>query len=211
MSLIIIGGHSRNVGKTSLVAGLISALREFDWTAIKITQYGHGICSAHGEPCDCAPSALDHEWAINEEHDRSGHSDTSRFLLAGAQHALWVRTREGMLAEAMPELRHCLAAAKNVILESNSAMQFLCPDVYLSVLDPGTADFKRSARLFLDRADAIVLHSTEANAQWEGVSLKPLRDKPRFSITAPQYCTPEIANFVRTRLQPGAPSYRDFR
>ena len=48
MALIVIGGHSRSVGKTSVVAGITSALREFEWTAVKITQYGHGICSANG-------------------------------------------------------------------------------------------------------------------------------------------------------------------
>ena len=43
MSLIVIGGHSRNVGKTSVVAGLIAATPQLNWTAFKITQYGHGI------------------------------------------------------------------------------------------------------------------------------------------------------------------------
>src|SRR6267142_7011162 len=78
MALIIIGGHSRSVGKTSVVAGLIAALPEFNWTALKITQYGHGVCSMDGEPCHCATN--DHSWAISEELDRSGESDTSRFL-----------------------------------------------------------------------------------------------------------------------------------
>src|SRR5205807_8048357 len=103
MAVVVIGGHSRSVGKTSLVAGLIAALPEFQWTAAKVTQFGHGFCSANGEPCDCATDA--HEWAITEERDRSGISDSSRFLVAGATRALWVRTRQGMLAEAMPELR----------------------------------------------------------------------------------------------------------
>ena len=82
MATIVIGGHSRSVGKTSVVAGLIAALAEYEWTAVKITQYGHGICSANGEACDCATG--DHSWAISEEKDRGGGSDTSRFLLAGA-------------------------------------------------------------------------------------------------------------------------------
>ena len=64
MAIIVIGGHSRSVGKTSVVAGLISALPEFNWTAVKITQYGHGICSANGKACDCATA--DHSWAISE-------------------------------------------------------------------------------------------------------------------------------------------------
>ena len=49
MALIVIGGHSRGVGKTSVVAGLIAALPEYNWMAMKITQYRHGICSKDGE------------------------------------------------------------------------------------------------------------------------------------------------------------------
>src|SRR5215467_15379798 len=161
MPLVVVGGNSRSVGKTSVVAGLIAALPEFEWTAIKITQYGHGICSANGEACDCATS--DHSWAISEEHDRSGESDTSRFLVAGAARVFWVRTEQGHLAEAMPSLRQRLEGARNVIIESNSVLKFLRPDLYLTVLDPATADFKASAREFLDRADAVILHEGNGN------------------------------------------------
>jgi hypothetical protein len=198
MALIVIGGHSRSVGKTSVVAGIISALREFDWTAVKITQYGHGICSANGEACDCATG--DHSWAISEERDRSGESDTSRFLLAGAARALWVRTEQGRLAEAMPTLRQRLQSATNAIIESNSVMKFLRPDLYLTVLDPSTADFKNSAREFLDRADAVILHETSASS-WNAVSLKPIGDQPVFHIVPPHYVTPRIVEFVRSKLK----------
>jgi hypothetical protein len=198
LALIVIGGHSRNVGKTSVVAGLISALRDFDWTAVKITQYGHGVCSANGEACDCATG--DHSWAISEERDRSAQSDTSRFLVAGAVRALWVRTEQGRLAEAMPDLRQRLAEAGNVIMESNSVLKFLQPDLYLTVLDPSTADFKNSAREFLDRADGVILHETASNPAWQSVSLKPAEGQPIFRISPPPYVTPEIVRFVRTRL-----------
>src|SRR5574340_807851 len=125
MPTLVIGGHSRSVGKTSVVAGLISALPEFHWTALKTTQYGHGICSANGEACDCATA--DHSWAVSEERDRSGGSDTSRFLAAGAAHAWWVRVQQGHLAEAMPRIRQILAGAENIIIESNSILRFLRP------------------------------------------------------------------------------------
>ena len=202
MSLVVIGGHSRNVGKTSVVAGLISALREFEWTALKITQYGHGICSANGEACDCATG--DHSWAISEEHDKSGESDTSRFLVAGAPRVFWVRTEQGRLAEAMPALRQRLDGVRNVIIESNSILKFLRPDLYLPVLNPATADFKTSAREFLDRANAVILHSADANPAWQSVSLKPVADVPTFRITPPQYVTPEIVEFFRAKLAPPA-------
>jgi len=198
VAIVVIGGHSRSVGKTSVVAGLIAALREFDWTAVKITQYGHGVCSANGEACDCATA--DHSWAISEDRDRSGESDTSRFLVAGAVQALWARTEQGRLAEAMPTLRRRLEGARNVIIESNSVLKFLRPDLYLTVLDPSTADFKNSARAFLDRASAVILHETPDAAAWQAVSLKPVAERPVFRITPPNYITPEIAEFVRSNL-----------
>ena len=198
MAVIVIGGHSRSVGKTSVVAGIIAALPEMHWTAAKITQYGHGICSANGEPCDCATD--DHAWAVTEEHDRSGESDTSRFLVSGATRCLWVRTRQGMLAEAMPRLRRELAKAENAILESNSVIRFLRPDLYLTVLDAANPDFKDSAREYLDRADAVILHDGPSRPAWSKVSLKPVTGKPTFLIRPPRYVTPELIEFVRERL-----------
>jgi hypothetical protein len=198
VALVVIGGHSRNVGKTSVVAGLISALPELQWTAVKITQYGHGICSANGEACDCATD--DHSWAITEERNRSGESDTSRFLVAGAVRVFWARTEQGRLAEAMPALRQRLENAHNVIIESNSVLKFLRPDLYLSVLDPHTADFKNSAREFLDRADAVIFRVADGAAAWEAVSLKPVANRPIFRIAPPNYVTPEVVSYVRSKL-----------
>jgi hypothetical protein len=201
MSIIVIGGHSRSVGKTSVVAGLISALPEFAWTAFKITQYGHGICSAKGQACDCATD--DHSWAITEEKNRNGDSDTSRFLAAGAERVWWVRTEQGRLAEAMPKIREKLNNAQSVILESNSILKYLRPDLYVTVLDPSTADFKSSAREFLDRADAAILHeANDGDLAWKDVSLKPVSGKPIFRITPPLYVTPDIVSFFRQRLLP---------
>jgi hypothetical protein len=67
------------------------------------------------------------------------------------------------------------------------------------VLDPATADFKRSAQEFLDRADAIILHDT-GQATWRGVSLTSVADRPSFYIRPPAYVTPEIVQFVKSKL-----------
>jgi hypothetical protein len=205
MPTLVIGGHTRSVGKTSVVAGIIAALPEFHWTALKITQYGHGICSANGEACDCVTA--DHSLAVSEEKDRSGESDTSRFLVAGADRSWWVRTQQGQLAEAMPRIRKILATSQNAIIESNSILRFLKPDLYLTVLDPQVADFKASAQTFLDRADAVLLHSAHGHPDghsyqpvWERVSLKPVLDRPVFAIRPPDYVTAEIVDFVCGKL-----------
>ena len=199
MAVVVIGGHSRSVGKTSVVAGLIAALPEYNWTAMKITQYGHGVCSMNGETCHCATE--DHTWAISEEKDRSGKSDTSRFLASGAARVWWVRTEQGRLAEAVPTIRRRLAESKNAILESNSILKFVRPDIYVTVLDPTTSDFKRSAQEFLDRADAVILHEMKAAIlTWNGISLRPVAGRPVFHIQPPDYVTEEIVRFVQQRM-----------
>ena len=199
MAIVVIGGHSRSVGKTSVVAGLIAVLLEFNWTALKITQFGHGICSADGKPCDC-DTGDDHFRALSDEKDLSGDSDTSRFLVAGAKRSLWVRTRQGRLSEAMPDIERKIAGAENVIMESNSVIRFLRPDLYLTVLDADNADFKDSAREFLDRADAVLLHRNGSVPRWNSVSLKPVAERPFFCIEPPNYVTSEIVGFVRDRI-----------
>ena len=91
MKLVVVGGHSRNIGKTSVAAAIIAATPHLDWTAFKLTQYGHGLCSDDGSDCECAPGDLAHPVAITREDDRSGRTDTSRFLAAGAAESYWVQ------------------------------------------------------------------------------------------------------------------------
>jgi hypothetical protein len=117
-----------------------------------------------------------------------------------------VRCRQGKLDEVMPSFQERIAADENVIVESNSVVGFLQPDVYLTVLDFAVADFKESARRYLDRADAVVLHDPAANGQqepvWSRVSRAHLAGKPIFYITPPPYITPEIVDFVRQKIEP---------
>jgi len=202
--LIVIGGHTRNIGKTSVVAGLIAALPVHAWTALKITQFGHGVCSANGEPCDC--ETADHTIAVSEERDPASGTDTSRYLAAGAAHSFWVRTRQGQLAEAMPRVRQLIAKAQAaghaVVVESNSVLRFLQPDLSISVLDPSVADFKPSALRYLDRADALVVPAGAdlTLTAWQGISSHILTGKPCFEFTAPDYCPPTLVDFVATHF-----------
>src|SRR5258708_21151696 len=153
--LIVVGGHTRSIGKTQLVCDVISAFPRANWIAGKITQYGHGVCAQNGENCDCAPD--EHVCAINWETRTETGTDSARFLAAGARRSFWLRTKQGFLAEGLPLLRaalqETLADAKGelppLIVESNSLLQFLKPSLYFSVIDPAKEDFKDSARVAL--------------------------------------------------------------
>ncbi len=199
MKTVVVGGHTRNIGKTSVMVGLIGGLRGLNWTAVKITQYGHGVCSHDGEPCGCVPT--EHPFMLTEEQDAHGRGDTCRYLAAGARRSLWLRAREGQLGEAFPFLEEALGGDDYVIIESNSILEFLTPVVYLAVLDSSALDFKDSALRYLRYADALVpVGSGFSAAAWPGLDPRLLADKPVFPVTPGKYTSQPLCRFVENRL-----------
>jgi muconolactone delta-isomerase len=197
MAIVVIGGQSRNIGKTSVVCALISAMPERRWTAIKITQCKHDATTS--EPCDCQFAGQ--PTAVSEEVDAATATDSSRYLAAGAVRSLWVRVGKGQLAEAMPRIRAEIATAENVVIESTSVLGFLTPDVYASVLNPQVADFKSSALCYLNRADAIlVAGSAVEQPGWSENAFRLIEGLPKFRIAPPDYSSIEFASFVAERL-----------
>ncbi len=189
--VIVVGGHTRSIGKTQLVCDVISAFPHANWIAGKITQYGHGVCAENGSACDCAPD--EHICAIEWESLRQSETDSARFLAAGAKRSFWLRTKQGFLAEGLPLMREALehaveAAGQDsppLILESNSLLQFMKPSLYFAVIDPAHEDFKDSARVALDRADALVLRGSmndpSSAPSWSKLPANLLRTKPSVS------------------------------
>jgi hypothetical protein len=222
--LIVVGGHTRSIGKTQLVCDLIAAFPEANWIAGKITQYGHGVCAQNGENCDCAPD--EHVCAIGWETRTNTGTDSGRFLAAGAQRSFWLRTKQGYLAEGMPLLRNALrevsanavAEPRNLILESNTLLQFWKPALYLVVIHPGKSDFKDSARLQLDRASAFILREplrtplsvakvgpddASSLPAWTGVPWLLLRGKPQFLQREGEELPSGLTELVRILLTRG--------
>jgi len=208
MAVIVVGGQSRKVGKSAVVAGLIRAIPERHWTAIKISGHTH--------------NATEGKLLISRETSGSGHADTARFLQAGAELVYWARGGGDSLALAVPHIREIIAQSANTIIESNSIMRFLDPDLYLLVLDFGVEDFKSSAREFLPRASAFIVSGggrrlasqadiaalagmeaaspKDATAASAGAQAAALPQRPVFPICPPEYVSPELLAFVRERL-----------
>lgn len=201
MRSVVIGGNSRNIGKTSLAVSLISATRHLEWTAVKVTQFGHGICSRSGGPCGCAVSTPECPYEISVEDGLIPSTDTARMLLAGAAEVLWVRVALGQLHEAVPAIRQRLHGRGHVLLESNSILNHWQPDAFLSVLQCDVDDCKASAARVAPSADAFVLPPSERTApEWEEFDSELLNSKPVFRVAPPTYCTPEIVEFICGRM-----------
>jgi molybdopterin-guanine dinucleotide biosynthesis protein len=184
--VIVIGGQGRYVGKTSVVCALIAALPERRWTAIKISGHPHGAAVC----------------AVTEEHDASGVTDSARYLAAGAARSLLVCAPEGRLADAMPRVREEIALAEGVILESNSVVELLKPEVFAMVIDPERAEVKASAQRCLERADALLLvvSASAALAGSSVLSAGAVELVPRFRIAPPVFSSSDFVEFVRRRM-----------
>jgi len=65
----------------------------------------------------------EHPYAISEETEAS-HTDSGRFLAAGAKRSFWVRTAAGQLGYAFLGLTRIIEQSENAIVELNSILQF---------------------------------------------------------------------------------------
>src|SRR5271165_2070122 len=129
MAIVVVGGSGRNVGKTSLICGLIAATPEVPWTAVKITSHSHG----QPEP-------------VWEETTPGQGTDTSRFLAAGARRALLMTAEQSELS-----LAGCAAALGsegNLIFESNR-ITTAEPDLRIGVIGATPEGIKPSFAPFL--------------------------------------------------------------
>ena len=198
---MVVGGHTRNIGKTSVVAGIIRAFPEMRWTAFKITQFGHGMCSANGEPCDC--ETAEHTVAVSEERDGASGTDSARYLEAGAVRSFWVRTRVGQLAEAMPRIRKEIAMTENAVIrvEQHSAVfEAGCLSERAGARDGGLQGL--GAAVF--RQGGCGVDDARSDGwgvpEWKGVSRKLLEGTPVLTMEPPEYVTKEVVDFLAERL-----------
>jgi hypothetical protein len=144
MAIVVVGGAARGVGKTALVCGLIAALPEFAWTAVKITSHGH---EGHGHGR--------HE-PIWEEAEAGQGTDTARYLAAGARRAFLLTARDEELSQRLAEFWNTLDPGAHVLFESNRILAYVKPDLCIAIdAGPGAA-MKSSFRLVERQKNATV-------------------------------------------------------
>jgi len=175
-----VGGQARDAGKTSVMCGLIAALCEMQWTAVKVSAHGHSTGVE-----------------VREETNAGDGKDSERYLAAGAVRSYYISTAPGGLWRAMPQLLDILAAARNAMVESGSVLEYLRPELALAVLSPAAGEMKASLQRRCDRIDAVV---STAAAALNG-TLEELRAKPRFVVPPTSYGSEELNAFVRTELR----------
>jgi hypothetical protein len=179
VAVIVVGGSGRGVGKTALVCGLIAALTEFRWTAVKISTHDHG--------------KLKPVW---EETTAGTETDTARYLAAGAERALLATAEGDELGAIVRGLVNSKEPPPHLIFESNQVLNYVRPDVCLAVhggLDK--PERKPSFSFVVRNADAMVAHS-DADRMLGGDPAS----KPIFHLATLEKISAEMLVWVRLKL-----------
>jgi hypothetical protein len=183
--ILVVGGSTKDIGKTALVCAIISALRDYDWTALKIT--AHDYVANIGQD-STSP-------AIREETARGGQTDTSRYLAAGARRALLVTRQDDGIP--IDEMCRALGSDRNILFESNRIVDVIEPDVCLAIVVGPAANWKPSFVRLLQKADAVVSFEP---VEVEAAMLR--HEIPRFELHAADRPSPEMVDWLRSRLSP---------
>ncbi len=159
-SLLLIGGSSRNVGKTTFVVKLIEKFaREHSIIGLKIKTIYEGDSFFHGK--DRTP--LDSDYRLIEEFDETSGEDTSKMLRAGAKRAFRLKVKSAAILEAFNAFRDLLTKPCLIVCESNSLRKVVKPAIYLLIKQQSDENMKPSAKELEKYADKIIYTDGESH------------------------------------------------
>jgi molybdopterin-guanine dinucleotide biosynthesis protein len=134
--IIGIGGAHSGAGKTTIASLILKRLK--GWGAIKYTKNSL-YCS------------ITDDLKILSEKGK----DTKRLLDAGAEKVLWVQSSFSELEEVLPIAVEMLSHLKGVLIEGNSAIEILKPDIVIFV-SGAEGKIKKGAEKILEMADVVI-------------------------------------------------------
>jgi molybdopterin-guanine dinucleotide biosynthesis protein len=156
--VVTVSGFCSGVGKTSLVEFLIRRLRPI--AALKVTVVDSGIAGCPIDRACGVCEALEAPYRVITERRRIEvpRKDTGRYAAAGAHPVVWVQTHKDCLDEALAAGFAAASGPGGVVVEGNTPVSRLHPDVCIMVDRPGRRETKPSAAAILDRIQVAVLN-----------------------------------------------------
>jgi len=127
-NLLIIGGSSRNIGKTTLALNLVHKYSGSEnITGLKVTSIRPGEESFHGTHGDWPVI----NYRILEELNSDGRKDTSKLLNAGAERVFYIESTDAFLLPAFNEFLDLNSIRGPIICESGSLRQIVIPGLFV--------------------------------------------------------------------------------
>ncbi len=158
-NMVMIGGNSRNSGKTTMaceIIGKLSGLHEI--IGLKVTFVSpedEGMHGNHtGEDASC--------FSIFEELNIDSHKDTSRMLRAGATHVFYVSVSDKFVEKAVLHFMSKYINKQVIVCESRSLRRIINPGLFLMMMRlPEDGKSKKDIETFLPMANKVFCFETD--------------------------------------------------
>lgn len=132
MKIITVSGAQSGVGKTKVAEMLLKKLK--GWSAIKVTVAHRGsVCPRHRDCGACERISSDFAIVSDRKIIEQKGKDTQRFKEAGAKDVLWLKAHPQGLRQGLKKTLSMLKEARGVIIEGNSILKYLKPDLAIFV------------------------------------------------------------------------------
>jgi hypothetical protein len=153
--LTVSGSHS-GIGKTLLAESILSLVKDF--AAIKITMEDFFTAVTFDDASIMVPG-----------------KDTFRLKTSGASQVVWVRTPEQHLVDTMGQALSVLESCSGLLIEGNSIVTYLEPDISFFVYG-GDIETIKPSRLYALRNAQVIIHNIRDETNDYRESEKTLRE-----------------------------------
>lgn len=150
--MIMIGGNSRNSGKTTMACNCISKLSaSHEVVGLKVTSVRPGEEDLHGKHNEDFSAGF----AIFEELNPDSNKDTSKMLKAGAAHVYYIRAEENFTKQAILYFLSTYVNKQLIVCESRSLSEIVTPGMFLVMMKLNIDGQDKDMSKYLVKADKI--------------------------------------------------------
>jgi hypothetical protein len=150
--MVMIGGNSRNSGKTSMACDIISRISAtHEVIGLKVTSIRQGEEDMHGNHDE----DLNTDYTIFEELDHESHKDTSKMLRAGASHVYYIRVSDVFIEQALLHFLSRYINKQVIVCESRSLRNIVVPGIFLMMIRQPAQSEEKDVDAYLAKADKV--------------------------------------------------------
>ena len=177
-NMVMIGGNSRNTGKSTVACSIISRLSaSHEVIGLKATSIRPGEDAFHGSHSD----EVNTGFTIYEELNTGSDKDTSRMLRAGATHVYYIRSEDVFLKKAISYFMSAYSNKQPVVCESRSLRNIITPGLFIMMMRLPSVGVPKDVATYLDKADLVFnWASQQEEIQQFSVSLQFVEGKFRY-------------------------------
>ncbi len=129
-NLLLIGGSSQNVGKTTFAINLLNLFsKNYNIIAIKTSCHFHGILNT-----DIVISNNE-EFTIVKETVTNTGKDSARMLNAGAKEVYFIQAKDEFIEKAFLYLYEKIDNNNLIICETASLRKYIIPEVFIALVN----------------------------------------------------------------------------